>query len=142
MDGKPIRVLFICTGNSCRSQLAEALLRARGDNRYDVHSAGVIPSGVHPLVLQVLSEIGVHAAGQTSKHWNECLEAPPFDFVITLCDFAAQSCPVFPGEGRRLHWPFFDPVGARGTREERLALFRHCRDAVAERIRQFIEETT
>lgn len=142
MTDKPIRVLFLCTGNSCRSQMAEALLRQIGGERFDVHSAGFIPSGVHPLTIRALAEIGIDAESQRSKHWNIYLDEPPFDCVITVCDHAAQICPIFPGEGHRIHWSLEDPVGAVGTEEERMTVFRRIRDQIAERVAQFVHATT
>jgi len=142
MTEEPIRVLFLCTGNSCRSQMAEALLRQRGGERFDVHSAGCIPSGVHPLTIQALAEMGIDAESQCSKHWNVYLHEPPFDYVITVCDYAAQICPTFPGEGRRLHWSFEDPVAVPGSEPERMRAFCRVRDQIGERIQQFVDTIT
>jgi len=142
MSEKPIRVLFLCVGNACRSQMAEAILRHEGGERFDAHSAGAIPSGVWPMTLRALAEIGIDASRQQSKHWSVYLEAPPFDYVITLCDPLAHECPVFPGAGRRLHWPFDDPAEAAGSDEEQMAVFRRVRDEIAGQIQRFIRSAT
>jgi len=122
--------------------MAEALLRQVGGENSEAHSAGSIPSGIHPLTIRALAEIGIDAGGQYSKHWEVYLAAPPFDYVITVCDPDEQNCPLMPGKGERLHWPVEDPVGAVGTDEERMALFRRVREEIAGRVRQFIRETT
>lgn len=132
---RPARVLFLCTGNSCRSQMAEGWARALHAGRIEAHSAGVAPCYVHPLAARVMAEAGVDLSGQYSKHVEE-LEGIAFDYVVTLCGFAATRCPAFPGNGRRIHRPFPDPVGARGTEEEILRAFREVRDA----IRAFVAE--
>jgi len=142
MADEPIRVLFLCVGNSCRSQMAEALLRQIGGHRFDVHSAGSIAVGVHPMTIRALAEIGMDASGQRSKHWEVYLDAPPFDYVIAVCDPTDQNCPIVPGKGRHLAWPFEDPVGAVGTDEERMIVFRRVRDRIAQRVKQFVRETT
>lgn len=139
---KPIRVLFLCVGNSCRSQMAEALLRHLGGERFDVHSAGSIPVGVHPKTIQALAEIGIDAGRQRSKHWSVYLDVPPFDYVIAVCEPESQNCPIAPVVGERLHWPFDDPFGVRGTDEEQMNVFRRVRDQIAERIRQFVHDVT
>jgi arsenate reductase len=141
MNEKPIRVFFVCTGNACRSQMAEALLRRSGGERFDVHSAGMVASGVFPMTIEVLAEIGIDARGQRSKTWEVYRDAPPFDFVVTLCDYAAQFCPAFAGERRRMHWSVHDPAGATGTAEERREVFRRVRDDLARRIGEFVQQT-
>jgi arsenate reductase len=118
--------------------MAEALLRAHGGGRFEVRSAGSIPSGVHPLTLVALDEIGINAGEQTSKHWNTLLEGPPFDYVITVCDRAAQNCPVFPGSAQRIHWSIDDPASVMGSEREVMAAFRQCRDELAARVRRFL----
>jgi arsenate reductase len=138
MSDKPIRVLFLCVGNACRSQMAEAILRHVGGDQFDVHSAGAVPSGVWPMTLRALAEVGIDAGRQRSKHWNVYLDAPPFDYVITLCDPLAHECPVFPGAGQRLHWPFDDPAAAIGSEDEQMAVFRRVRDEIAEQIQRFV----
>ncbi len=130
------RVLFLCTGNSCRSQMAEGWLRHLARDRFNVASAGTRPAGLNPDAVLVMREAGVDIAGHRSKNVSEFLQQP-FDFVITVCDSAKEACPYFPGEVQRLHWSFPDPAAARGTQEERLAVFRQVREQIGERIRNF-----
>jgi arsenate reductase len=125
------RVLFLCTGNSARSQMAEGLLRALGGGQYEVFSAGTAPKGVNPLAVRAMAEIGVDVSGQTSKHLQQYLN-DPFDYVITVCDRANESCPVFLGGRVRLHWGFDDPHD--------LADFRRMRDEIAERLREWLQQ--
>jgi arsenate reductase (thioredoxin) len=132
----PIRVLFVCTGNSARSVMAEALLRRRGGDRFEVHSAGTEPRGVHPLTLRVLDEAGIDTSFARSKSVSEYL-GQHFDYVVTVCDQARQVCPVFPGDHESLHWGYEDPAEATGTEEERLAVFRRVFGALGERIAVF-----
>ena len=123
-------VLILCTGNSCRSHLAEGILRAAAGDILTVHSAGSKPAGyVHPLAVRVMQEIGIDLATHTSKHMNEFLSAP-VETVITVCGNADQACPVFPGQVNRHHWPFDDPAHATGTEAEVLAVFRRVRDEI------------
>jgi arsenate reductase (thioredoxin) len=133
----PLRVLFVCTGNSARSVMAEALLRTHGGADFDVHSAGTEPRGINPLTVRVLAEAGIDASWARSKSVGEFL-GQRFDYVITVCDQARQSCPVFPGVHETLHWGYEDPAGAEGTDEERLVVFRRVFIALAERIHGFI----
>jgi arsenate reductase len=133
------KVLFLCTRNACRSQLAEALMRQRFGERLEVHSAGVQPGRIHPLTLRVLREVGIDATGQRSKHVDE-LRDIRFDLVVTLCDSAAQTCPVFPGTTRLVHRDYRNPEEARGSEEERLAVFRQVRDQLARELPRLIEE--
>ena len=126
------KILFLCTGNSARSQMAEGLMRSLGGGRWNVQSAGVIASYVHFLAVRVMEEIGIDISHQTSKSLDRFLNEE-FAYIVTPCDPAAMSCPVFPGRGQRLHWPFEDPAGARGTVEERLAVFRRVRDQMKPR---------
>ncbi|WP_424316194.1 arsenate reductase ArsC [Haloferula sp.] len=123
-------ILILCTGNSCRSHLAEAILqRALGD-QYQVASAGSNPAGyVHPLALRALEEIGIDASAHHSKHLNEFLDKDVAT-VITVCGNADQACPVFPGQMNRHHWPFDDPAHATGTEDEQFAVFRRVRDEI------------
>ena len=132
------RVLFLCTHNSARSQMAEALLRARAGDRFEVASAGTEARGVHPLAVRAMSEVGVDIVGQTSKTLERFL-GERWDYVVTVCDGANESCPVFPQAATRLHWSFDDPSAARGSEEERLAVFRRVRDEVASRIASWLE---
>jgi arsenate reductase len=136
MTTEPIRVLFVCTGNSARSVMAEALLRHHGGDRFEVHSAGTEPKGVNPLTLRVLGEAGIDASFARSKSVAEFL-GQSFDYVVTVCDQARQTCPVFPGVHESLHWGYEDPAAAEGTEEERLAVFRAVFIQMAERVRQF-----
>ena len=133
MTGKrnKLRVLVLCTGNSCRSQMAEGWLRARYGDRVEAYSAGSQPSGfVHPLAVQAMAEVGVDISGGRSKPMQEFMDQP-FDLVLTVCDSAAEACPVFPGPARRMHRDFDDPAKAAGTDEEVLAVFRRVRDEIA-----------
>lgn len=139
MDGMRRRVLFVCTGNSARSLMAEALLRAIGGDAFDVSSAGTHPKGVNPLTVQVLHEAGIEDLRLRSKSVEE-YAGQAFDDVITVCDDAKEACPVFPGGGRRLHWSFQDPAAATGSDEERLAVFRRVRDEIESRVRPFVAE--
>ena len=133
----PIRVLFVCTGNSARSLMAEALLRHSGEAAFEVHSAGTDPRGVNPLTIRVLEEAGLDTASARSKSVSE-FKGHPFDYVITVCDQARQACPVFPGGGDSLHWGYEDPAEAVGTDEERLVVFRRVFTQLGERIHQFV----
>lgn len=123
------RVLILCTANSARSQMAEGLLRAIAGDRFEVFSAGAKPSVVNPLAIQAMAERGIDISGHRSKNLSEFLDQP-FDFVITVCDNAAESCPIFPGPVRRIHWSFPDPAAAQGDDQARLASFREVRDAL------------
>ena len=136
-----IRVLFVCTGNSARSVMAEALLRHHGGDRFEVYSAGTIPKGINPLTLRVLADAGIDASGARSKSVDEFL-GQSFDYVVTVCDQARQVCPVFPGVHESLHWGYEDPAEATGTEEERLAVFRRVFIQIGERIRQFATLTS
>lgn len=139
--GEPIRVLFVCTGNSARSIMAETLLRHHGGDRFEVHSAGTEPRGVNPLTLRVLAEAGIDASGARSKSVTEYLDQT-FDYVVTVCDEARQVCPVFPGVHESLHWGYEDPAEAVGTEDERLAVFRRVLIQIGERVRQFATVTS
>ena len=138
MSADPIRVLFVCTGNSARSQIAEALLRDFGGADFDVNSAGTEPKGVNPYTLQVLDEIGIDWSGARSKSATQFL-GQPFDYVITVCDRARQTCPVFPGNHNTMHWGLDDPAEVEGTDREKLEAFRRTRTEVATRLRPFVE---
>ena len=127
------RVLFLCTGNSCRSQMAEALLREMAGEGVESLSAGSNPAGfVHPLAVAAMQEIGVDISDQQSKSIDEFLppQGEPPDLIISVCDNAAQDCPNFPGNVTRLHWPFDDPAHATGSDEEKTAEFRRVRDEI------------
>jgi arsenate reductase (thioredoxin) len=134
------KVLFLCTGNSARSQMAEGYLRHLAGDHYDVLSAGTAPVGLNPLAVEVMREIGIDISRQTSKNVSQFL-GMRIPFVITVCDRAKQSCPVFPGTFQFLNWSFDDPAAAEGSREEKLIAFRRVRDQIGERIRrQFVRE--
>lgn len=133
----PIRVLFVCTGNSARSIMAEALLRRRGGSDFEVASAGTEPRGVNPLTVRVLQEAGLDVSDARSKSVTEFLDQP-WDYVVTVCDRARQSCPVFPGSHEGLHWGYEDPDEVRGTEEERLEAFRKVMTLINERIGLFV----
>ena len=129
MKAKP-RVLILCTGNSCRSHMAEGILRAAAGDILEVSSAGSDPAGyVHPQAIAALGEIGIDLSGHTSKHMNDFLDRG-VETVITVCGNADQACPVFPGQVNRHHWPFNDPAKATGTAEEITAEFRRVRDEI------------
>lgn len=123
-------VLILCTGNSCRSHLAEGILRAAAGDILDVQSAGSKPAGyVHPLAIKAMSEIGIDISQHRSKHLNEFLNQP-VETVITVCGNADQACPMFPGQVNRHHWGFYDPAKAEGTEDEILSVFRQVRDEI------------
>ena len=132
------KVLFLCTGNSVRSQMAEGLLNALGGGKWTARSGGVFPSYVHPLAIRAMEEIGIDISQQTSKSMDQFVKKE-FDHLITLCDEAAQSCPAFPGQGKRLHWPSENPAAAIGTIEERLSVFRRIRDDIKNKIEDFLK---
>jgi arsenate reductase (thioredoxin) len=136
-EAAPIRVLIVCTGNSARSILGEALLRHLGGDRVEACSAGTHPGTVNPLSLRVLEEAGISTDGLRSKSVNEYL-GQTFDYVITVCDDARDACPVFPGVHESMHWGFPDPAKATGTDEERLAAFRSVFTGLGQRIHQFL----
>jgi len=131
------RVLILCTGNSARSQMAEGLLRELAGDRMDVWSAGSRPSTVNPLAIAAMRERGIDISSHRSKHLDQ-FRTQPFDTVITVCDNAAESCPVFPGPARRIHWSFPDPAAAEGSEAERLAVFREVRDGIEARLREWL----
>jgi arsenate reductase len=133
--GTKRRVLFVCTHNSARSQMAEGLLRHLGGDRFAAYSAGTEATGVRPLAVRAMAEVGIDISGQESKTLDRFL-GEPFDAVITVCDQANEACPVFFGAKQRLHWSFPDPSQATGTQEEQLAVYRSVRDALRARIEQ------
>ena len=132
-------VLFLCTGNSARSQMAEGYLRHLAGDRFEVESAGIEPKGVNPLAVAAMREVGIDISGHQSKAAGSLLERP-FRYVVTVCDNAHERCPIFPGAVKRLHWPLDDPAAATGTEAERLAVFRRVRDEIAERIQAFLRD--
>src|SRR5262245_43187045 len=132
------RVLILCTGNSARSQMAEGILRHDGGERFDVASAGMKPSSVRPEAIQVMNEIGIDISGHRSKSVDEFTEQE-FEYVITVCDNANETCPVFPGKTARIHQSFEDPPPPHvNSDQERLAIFRRVRDEIREWMRSFI----
>jgi len=138
---KKIHVLFLCTGNSARSQMAEAILRDADPDRFEPFSAGLEPGIIHPLTIQVLQEIGIDASGQYAKGLDEFMGKKTFDYLITVCSNAEERCPFFPGMGKRLHWPFEDPAAFIGSAEDQLSLFCEVRDQIMIRVREWLEET-
>ena len=139
--GEWTRVLFLCTHNSARSQMAEGLLRHLAGDRFEAHSAGTEATHVRPLAIQAMNELGVDITGQESKTLERYL-GEPFDYVITVCDDANEACPFFPRARNRLHWSFEDPARVEGTEEERLEVFGSVRDLIRERIeRELLNET-
>jgi len=131
-------VLILCTGNSARSQMAEGLLRHDAGDRFEVASAGTQPSRVRPEAIAVMREIGIDISGQRSKSVDE-FAARAFDYVLTVCDNAKESCPIYPGHGNRLHHGFEDPAAVQGSQEDKLRAFRKVRDEVRQYLREFPE---
>lgn len=135
------RVLFLCTGNSARSQMAEAFLRKFGGEKYEAHSVGLEPKELHPLTIQVMNEVGIDVSGQRSKGVGEYLGKLLFQHLITVCDDADKNCPTsWPGISNRMHWSFEDPAAFDGSDEEKLAKFRQIRDQIEERIEGWLTE--
>jgi len=132
------KVLVLCTGNSARSQMAEGLLRHEGGDRFEVYSAGTKPGRVRPEAIAVMDEIGIDISGHRSKSVDEFVGVD-LDFVITVCNNAYESCPIFPGQTRRLHWPFEDPTAIEGAEADRRAAFRRIRDQIHGRIMVFLD---
>jgi arsenate reductase len=130
------RVLFVCTGNKARSQMAEGLLRHFAGDRFEVHSAGTQPSGLAEETVAVMREIGIDVSGQRSKH-VEGYAGQSFDYVITVCDSARQACPIFPGDGRRLHWDVEDPADTEHGGASRVDAFRKARDVLRGHVEEF-----
>jgi len=136
---KKLNVLFLCTGNSCRSQMAEAILRARHGDVFDAYSAGTEPKGVHPLTIQVLQEIGIDTTALRSKPVKEYLGRLWVHYLVIVCQHAQESCPrIFPGVVERLFWSFDDPAAVEGSEEEKLQKFRSTRDEIAATIEWWV----
>ena len=136
-----LTVLFLCTGNSARSQMAEALLRHRASDRFEVHSAGLDPQGVHPMTVRALAELGVDTEPLRSKHLDEYLGKTLVHHAIVVCENAEQRCPsVFPFANRRHFWPFEDPVAVAGSDDEQLAAFRRVRDEIDARLAAWLAD--
>ena len=132
-------ILVLCTGNSCRSHMAEGIFRHLASDLFEVHSAGSQPAGyVHPLSIEVLSEIGIDISQHTSKHMNEFLERD-IHTVVTVCGNAEQACPAYPGQLNRYHWGFDDPAHAEGSKEEVMAVFRRVRDEIYMTIQAYVQ---
>lgn len=134
------KVLFLCSSNSARSQMAEAFLRRYGNDRFDAFSAGLEASEINLYTIKVMEEKGVKLDGQFSKNLDKYLK-DQFDFLITVCSKAEEKCPFFPGVSVRLHWPLEDPAAVEGSDEEKLAVFRKVRDQIESKIIDFIENT-
>lgn len=135
------RVLFLCTGNSARSQMAEAFLRKYGGNGFEPYSAGLKPKGIHPFTRQVMEEVGIDISNQTSKGIETYLGKMLFQYLVTVCDDADRNCPtVWPGVSTRVHWSFEDPARFEGTADEKLARFREIRDLIEKKIKEWVAE--
>jgi len=133
------RVLILCTGNSCRSQMAESLWNALGSDEWHASSAGSNPAGyVHPLAVRAMHELGIDMSQAESKHLDRFANEP-FDLVVTVCDNAREACPVFSGAPQTLHWPFRDPADAVGTDDEKMNLFREVRDEIQGKISDWLK---
>jgi len=134
------KILVLCTGNSCRSQMAEGYLRHLAGNIFDVTSAGLAPSVVNPGAIQVMAEDGIDISSHSSKNVDLFTEQE-FDYIITVCDNAKERCPIFPGSGKRIHWSFRDPAEAAGSEQEVLAVFRTVRDQIKEKLTEFVAKS-
>lgn len=135
------RVLILCTGNSARSQMAEGLLRHLAGDRFEVLSAGSKPSVVNPFAIEAMRQRGIDISGQRSKHLSQYLDQP-FDYVITVCDNAAETCPIFPGRAQRIHWSFPDPAAAHGSDADILAAFARVRDDLEARFSAWAQDSS
>ncbi len=132
------RILFLCTGNSCRSHMAEGFLRSLGGDRFDAFSAGTTPAGyVHPLAIRAMQELNIDISRHTSKSLD-AFRGQKFDYVITVCDSARAACPTYTGATERLHWSFDDPAQAQGDDERKMAVFRRVRDEIRQRLELFL----
>ncbi|PKN69701.1 MAG: low molecular weight phosphatase family protein [Deltaproteobacteria bacterium HGW-Deltaproteobacteria-12] len=135
------KVLFLCTGNSSRSQMAEALLRKYAGDKYDVYSAGLEPKGINPFTQQVMQEVGISLKGHHSKHVSEYMGKLHFGYLITVCSDAEEKCPAtFPGISNRLHWSLEDPAAVNGSDDEKLNKFREVRDQIDKQIKRWLTE--
>lgn len=132
------RILILCTANSARSQMAEGLLRDLAGEQFEIYSAGSKPSTVNPFAIRAMQERGLDIRHHHSKHLNQFIDVP-FDYVITVCDNAAESCPIFPGPAQRIHWGFPDPAAVEGSDEALLEAFRVVRDAIEQQLRQWLK---
>ena len=134
------RVLFLCTGNSARSQMAEAFLRKYGGDQFEVHSAGLDPTVINPFTVKVLEEIGIDTSDQYAKSLETYLGKVHFSYLITVCSNAEERCPIFPGMGTRIHWPFEDPAAFQGSDEEKTEKLREIRNQIEDKIKGWIAE--
>jgi arsenate reductase len=132
------RVLFLCTHNSARSQMAEGFLRKMAGDRFEVQSAGTEKRSVHPLAIRAMADRGIDISGHTSKVYDGLMQEP-WDYLITVCDDANEQCPFIPGTRKRLHWSFTDPSRAAGSEDERLAVFRSVRDEIEARLGEWLK---
>lgn len=132
------RVLFLCTHNSARSQMAEGFLRSMAGDRFEAGSAGTEKTTVNPLAIRAMAELGIDIGGHTSKRYEDVMQ-PPWDYVITVCDDANERCPLVPGSVKRLHWSFDDPSRATGDDAQRLGVFRRVRDQIQERLASWLK---
>lgn len=132
------RTLFLCTGNSCRSQMAEGFLRYMAGDKFEVFSAGVKPTQVNPLAIQVMAEVDIDISKHRSKSATEFI-GQQFDYVITVCDNANKTCPIFPGKYEKIHWDIKDPAEAQGSEAERMVVFRAIRDEIRQKIEKWIK---
>ena len=137
---KKAKVLFLCTGNSARSQMAEAFLRKYAGDEFEVYSAGIRPLGISPYTIRVMEEIGISLEGHHSKHVDEYIGKIDFAYLITVCANAEKQCSVFPGSGKRIHWDLEDPAAQEGTEEEKLQKFREVRDQIDKRIKEWLSK--
>lgn len=134
------KVLFLCTGNSARSQMAEAFLQKYAGGQFEVYSAGLEPKGINPYTVRIMDEAGLSLNGHRSKPLTEYMGKVHFDYLITVCSDADENCPFFPGMGQRLHWGFEDPAAFVGSEDEILAKFREVRDQIDERVQEWLAE--
>ena len=134
------RILFLCTGNSARSQMAEAWLKHYAEDYFEIYSAGLEPKGVNPYTIQVMKEVGIDISGYRSKHLSEFTDQMRFSYLITVCSSADEKCPYFPGMGIRMHWPFEDPAAEQGSDSEKMAKFRLVRNQIKNRIKKWLRE--
>lgn len=137
---KKTRVIFLCTGNAARSQMAEAFLRLYAPDQFEVYSAGFDARGIHPYTVKVMEEIGVDVTGHESKNLDQYLGYVHFGITITVCDRAEKVCPTYPSMGTRIYWPFEDPARFEGAEEEKLEKFREVRDKIRERVLEWLDE--
>jgi len=134
------RVMFLCSGNSCRSQIAEAFLRKYGKGLFHAYSAGIEPKGIHPMTVKVMEEVGIDLSEQKAKSVLEFIGQMHFGYLITVCNRAEEICPLFPGVSYRLYWPFEDPVTAECSESDRLTKFREIRDAIEVKVKQWVDD--